>query len=424
MRSGEGEAEDSAGEGARRPSRIAVAFSGGLDTSWLVARFASEGHAVAAVTVDVGGFDDAARAALEARARSLGAESFHLVGARQALFDEVLRWLIAGNVRRGGTYPLCVGAERALQAREVARVARRIGAAAVAHGSTAAGNDQIRLEAALRATAPEIEVLAPVRDLAPTRAEEAEFLAARGHPVPPRDTAYSVNSGLWGTTIGGRETLTSELPLPEAEWVRTRGAFDDPRPPRRIEIAFERGIPVALDGASLEPVELIEALDGIAASFGIGRGIHLGETILGTKGRVAFEAPAATVLIECHRELEKLVLTGKQLALKNALAESYGELVHGGLWIEPAARDIEAFLASSQARVTGTVTALLRPGSCSIEGVTSPHSLLAASRGAYGEVAGDWTPADARGFARILPLPSLLHARAGAAASSPGEGAR
>jgi len=390
-----------------------VAFSGGLDTSWLVAKLAGEGHAVDAVTVDVGGFDPAARAALRARALSLGAESFRLVEARRALFDEVLRFLIAGNVRRGGIYPLCVGAERALQAREVARVARELGASAVAHGSTAAGNDQVRLEAALRATAPEIEVLAPVRDLAPTRAEEAAFLASRGHAVPARDTSYSVNSGLWGTTIGGRETLSSELPLPETEWVRTRGAFDDPRPPRRVAIAFERGIPVALDGAPLAPVELIEALDAIAASFGIGRGIHLGETILGTKGRVAFEAPAATVLIEAHRELEKLVLTGKQLSLKNALAESYGELVHGGLWIEPAARDIEAFLASSQARVTGMVTALLRPGCCFIEGVSSPFSLLAASRGAYGEVAGDWTPADARGFARIHPLPALLHARAG-----------
>ncbi len=397
----------------QRRSRIAVAFSGGLDTSWVVARLAAEGHAVAAVTIDVGGIDREAAAALETRALSLGAESFELVDRRSALFDEVLRFLIAGNVRRGGTYPLCVGAERALQAREVALAAQRIGATVVAHGSTAAGNDQVRLEATLRATAPELEVLAPVRDLAPTRAEETAFLTDRGHAVPAQETAYSVNSGLWGTTIGGRETLSSEEPLPESEWVRTRGAFDDPRPPRRIELSFERGVPVALDGTTLDPVVLIETLDGIAASFGIGRGIHLGETILGTKGRVAFEAPAATVLIECHRELEKLTLTGRQLALKTTLSESYGDLVHGGLWIEPACRDLEAFLASSQARVTGTVAALLRLGSCFIEGVRSPFSLLAAARGAYGETAGEWSPEDARGFARIVPIPAILHARAG-----------
>lgn len=399
---------------------IVLAFSGGLDTSYLVPKLAeTTGRPVVAVTVDTGGLGAEEAAALARRARALGAADFRLVEARGELFDRVLRFLIAGNVRRGGTYPVSVGAERALQAEVVARVAREIGATAVAHGSTAAGNDQVRFEVALRAAAPGLEILAPVRDEPVSRAEEVAFLEARSLPVPASGAAYSVNRGLWGTTIGGRETLGSETPLPESAWVVTRGVFDAPRPPERHALAFARGIPVAWDGEPLDPVALLERVEAVAGSFGIGRGIHLGETILGIKGRVAFEAPAAETVLAAHRELEKLVLTGRQLRAKETVAALYGDLVHEGQLLEPVGRDLEAFLASSQARVTGRVDLLFRTGSLFVEGVASPHSLMRASRGAYGERAGEWSAADARGFSRLAALPGELAARA----ASPAEDA-
>jgi argininosuccinate synthase len=392
---------------------IVLAFSGGLDTSWCVPHLAeSLGAEIVTVTVDTGGLGAGAAAELAARAAALGARRHLLIDARQEYFERVLRFLLAGNVRRGGTYPLSVGAERSIQAAVVARVAREIGAGAVAHGSTAAGNDQVRFEVALRAFDPELEILAPVRDAGIRRPEQVAFLEARGLPVPAHGAAYSVNRGLWGTTIGGSETKGSDRPLPESAWVATRGAFDAPRAPERHTIRFERGIPVALDGRALDPVALIEETERRAAPFGIGRGIHMGETILGIKGRVAFEAPAAETLLTAHRELEKLVLTGRQQRAKDGAAALYGELVHEGQHADPAARDLEALLASSQERVTGEVYLLLRPGALFVEGVASPYSLLAASRGAYGEAAGEWTAADARGFSRLAALPAELHARA------------
>ncbi len=396
-------------------SPIALAFSGGLDTSFCVP-YLRERHArpIVTITVDTGGLDEAGRRALAERAATLGAERHLSIDARRAFFDDVLRFLLFGNVRRGGLYPLSVGAERSIQAREVARAARELGCTAVAHGSTGAGNDQVRFESALRAVAPELEILAPVRDDPHSRAEEVAFLAARGLPVPAGAAAYSINRGLWGATIGGRETLTSGAPLPESAWLLTRGAFDTPRPPERHRLAFEQGVPVAWDGESLDPVALLERVETAAAGFGIGRGIHLGDTILGLKGRVAFEAPAAEVLLTAHRELEKLVLTGRQQKLKDQVAAVYGELVHEGHALEPAARDAEALLAASQRRVTGEVKVLLRTGSLFVEGVDSPRSLMAASRGRYGETTGEWSAADAAGFCRITALPGWLHARAGA----------
>lgn len=400
--------------GAPVPNPIVLAFSGGLDTSYCVPWLAETyGRPVVTVTVDTGGLDEAAASELEARARTLGAADHLRVDARRAFFDRVLRFLLAGNVRRGGVYPLCVGAERALQAQEVAAAAARLGSDTVAHGCTGAGNDQVRFEVALRALAPELEILAPIRDQPKSRAEEAAYLAARGLPAPAGGAAYSINRGLWGTTIGGRETLGSIEPLAEEAWVLTRDAFDVPREPRSHRLTFERGVPVAWDGEALDPVALIERVEASAAPFGIGRGIHLGDTVLGIKGRVAFEAPAAEVLLTAHRELEKLVLTGRQLRLKETVAAAYGDWVHEGHHLDPACRDAEALLASSQQRVSGEVRLLFRQGSCFVEGVASPFSMMAASRGTYGEAAREWTGADAAGFARLLAVPGALHARAG-----------
>ena len=393
---------------------IVLAYSGGLDTSFLVPWLKEQhGRPIITVTVDTGGIDDATRATLRERALALGAVAHHQIDARADYFEQVLRFLIMGNVRRGNLYPLCVGAERVMQAQTIARMARELGTGSIAHGCTAAGNDQVRFEVALRTLAPELEVIAPVRDRAFKRQEELDYLTQRGLPVPPHGAAYSINRGLWGVSIGGKETLTSQGSLPDDAWVLSRDAFTQPLPPRRLVLHFERGVPCGLDGQAMSPVEVIEALEAIAGPYGIGRGIHLGDTIIGTKGRVAFEAPAAEVLLNAHRELEKLVLTARQQRIKELLASPYGDWVHEGQLLDPACRDIEALFIASQARVTGTVTVLLRPGSVFVEGTDSPYSLMAASKGVYGEATGEWTPADALGFSRIVGLPGMFHHRAG-----------
>lgn len=401
---------------SRGAEPILLAFSGGLDTSFLVPWLKeNHGRPIITVTVNTGGIDAEAARTLEQRARALGAESHRLVDARAGYFDQVLKYLVMGNVRRGQLYPLCVGAERVMQAQTIAQIATELGTSVVAHGCTAAGNDQVRFEVALRTLAPELEILAPVRDRAFKRPEQLQFLEERKLPVPPYGAAYSVNRGLWGVTIGGKETLTSNDSIPDHAWVLTRDAFTQPRAPERHTIGFTKGVPSDLDGKSLAPIELIEALESRAAPFGIGRGIHLGDTIIGTKGRVAFEAPAAEVLLTAHRELEKLVLTGRQARMKELVAQPYGDLVHEGQHLDPVCRDIEALLVSSQARVTGEVKVLFRTGAAFVEGVTSPYSLMTASKGVYGEAAGEWTAADALGFSRIQSLTGIFHKRAGSA---------
>jgi argininosuccinate synthase len=393
---------------------ILLAFSGGLDTSFCVPWLAETyGRPIVTLTVNTGGIDAAAAKVLEERSRALGAADHHLVDARPAYFEQVIKYLIMGNVRRGNLYPLCVGAERVLQAQTVAQFARQVGTDVVAHGSTAAGNDQVRFEVALRTLAPELEILAPVRDRAFKRPDQLAYLESRGLPVPPFGAAYSVNRGLWGTTIGGKETLTSSECIPDFAWVLTRDAFTNPRAPERHTVGFDKGIPCSLDGDALDPVSLIEQLETLGARFGVGRGIHLGDTIIGFKGRVAFEAPAAEVLLTAHRELEKLVLSARQARVKDSLAAPYGDLVHEGQHLDPVCRDMEAFFVSSQQRVTGEVHLLLRPGVVFVEGVASPYSLMKASKGAYGETAGEWTAAEAHGFSKMLALPGIFYTRAG-----------
>jgi len=398
---------------------IVLAYSGGLDTSFLVPWLAEhERRPIITVTVNTGGIDAAAANTLAERARALGAVAHRQVDARSGYFEQVLRFLIMGNVRRGQLYPLCVGAERVVQAQTLARVAMELGSDTVAHGCTGAGNDQVRFEVALRTLAPDLKVLAPVRDQAFRRADEVSFLRERSLPVPPSGASYSVNRGLWGVTIGGTETLTSAASLPDEAWILTRDAFTSLRTPERHTLSFREGIPVALDGKSCDPVALIEALEALAAPFGIGRGIHLGDTIIGTKGRVAFEAPAPEVLLTAHRELEKLVLTGRQQRIKELVAQPYGDLVHEGQLLDPVCRDIEALLISSQRRVSGEVHLLLQTGSLFVTGVESPYSLMAASRGVYGEAAGEWSARDALGFSRIAALPGMFHVRAGERAAA------
>ena len=393
---------------------IVLAYSGGLDTSFLVPWLAENyRRPIITVTVDTGGIDADAAKTLRERALALGAIEHHQIDARADYFEQVLRFLVMGNVRRGQLYPLCVGAERVMQAQQIALMARKLGTQSIAHGCTAAGNDQVRFEVALRTLAPELEIIAPVRDQAFKRQEELEFLQSRKLPVPPFGAAYSINRGLWGVTIGGTETLTSKGSIPESAWVLSKNAFTKPRTSERHSIDFNEGRPVGLDGKAMSPVEVIEALESLAGPFGIGRGIHLGDTIIGTKGRVAFEAPAAETLLTAHRELEKLVMTGRQQRIKEMVAGPYGDWVHEGQLLDPVCRDIEALLLSSQSRVTGTVHVLFRPGSLFIEGVESPYSLMNASKGVYGEAVGEWSPTDALGFSKIVALTGVFHHRAG-----------
>jgi argininosuccinate synthase len=363
---------------SKNQSPIILAFSGGLDTSFCVPWLRETyGREVVTATVDTGGIDAAAARDLEERSQALGASEHVLIDARQDFFDTVIRHLIAGNVLRGNAYPLCVGAERGLQAERLAKIANERGATTVAHGCTAAGNDQVRFEVALRTLSPGLEVLAPVRDNSWVRDEQLAYLEDHGLPLPAQGSAYSINRGLWGITIGGRETLTSQNSIPEDAWVLSAAAFSDPLTPSEHTLVFERGIPVKLDGESLSPVDLIEV-----------------------------------TLITAHRELEKLVLSAQQSRVKDSIASVYGDLVHEGKQLDLVCSDIEALFQSSQQRVTGTVSFTLRPGSLFIDGVDSAPSLLAATIGVYGESAGEWTAVDTLGYARILSLPGSLQTRA------------
>ncbi len=389
--------------------RIALAFSGGLDTSFAAVWLREErGASVITVSVDTGGFSPEEVRRIRARAEEVGAELHVHRDARSRVFEGFVTRLIQGNCLRGGVYPMAVGAERVAQAEAVVEAARKHGADAVAHGSTGAGNDGVRFDAAFRALAPRLAIRAPIRDLAPSRDEEAAYLRERGISVPEHTRLYSVNEGLWGITIGGGETHDSWKEPPEEVYRLTRR--EEGLPEEEIVLGFERGVPVALDGVALPGVRLVTALNRRAGRHGIGRGIHVGETILGLKGRLAFEAPAAVVLIAAHRELEKLVLTGRQLSLKDRLGEIYGSLLHEGLWFDPVTRDIEAFLDENQRLVTGEVRVRLADRSFAVAGARSPHSLLGCGGAAYGERGAGWSGEEAAGFARLHGLASELAA--------------
>ena len=391
-------------------SKLAVlAFSGGLDTSFCIFYLKEQGYDVATVTVNTGGFSPEELARIEAASPKLGAISHTTVDARAGLFAGYLRYLIYGNVLRGQMYPLSVSAERVCQARAVAELAKSMGAAAIAHGSTGAGNDQVRFDVAFRALAPDLEILTPIRDLGLSRAEEMAYCAERGLVFPEKTKDYSINEGMWGTSVGGRETLDAWTTLPEAAFP---GGVIGAVAPSSLIISFDHGVPVALDGTRLEPVDLVAKLNELGRPYGIGRGVHLGDTILGIKGRVGFEAPAAHLLIGAHRELEKLVLSGKQLFWKESLGNLYGSLLHEGHFFDPLARDLEAFLDSSQDRVRGEVRLTLHPRSFVVEGVQSPYSLMDPRIATYGEANRLWTGAEAAGFAKVFGVQQTLTLKA------------
>ena len=394
------------------PRSVLLAFSGGLDTSFCAAWLASKGWTVHTVTIDTGGFAAGETERLGEWARRLGAASHRTIDGRADLFDRYLRYLIAGNVLRGTVYPLSVSAERVCQAMRTVEAARELGVGALAHGSTGAGNDQVRFDVAFRVLAPDLDVVAPIRELAPSRADERRFLAERGFAMPEKTEAYSVNDGMWGSSVGGRETHDGWRSLPDEAY--PGGAVDPLLAPVTMTLSFSHGVPAALDGSPRDPVSLVQELNVVGRRFGIGRGIHLGDTILGIKGRVGFDAPAAHLLIAAHRELEKLVLTGRQQAWKDTLGALYGGLLHEGQFFDPLARDLEAFLSSSQRQVTGDTRLTLRPRSFSVDGVRSPHALMTPAA-SYGEGSRLWTGEEAAGFAKIYGISQMLAARAGGA---------
>jgi argininosuccinate synthase len=390
-----------------RTSVVCLAFSGGLDTTYCALFLREEGLAVHAVTVDTGGFSPAQKKTIAARAKAARVAKHVFLDGRDEVFERYALPLVFGNVLRGGVYPLSVAAERAVQAQAVAVYARKVGAFAIAHGSTAAGNDQFRFDAALRVLTPEIEVRAPIRDNGLSREEETAYCAERGVLIPERTTRYSINEGLWGTTIGGGETH-DPWELPPEDLFPGNTLAQAPKTPRTVAVGFRKGRPVALDGRPLPAIELIQKLNALGRRYAAGRGVHLGDTILGSKGRIVFEAPAALALIAGHAELEKLVLTKEQRQLKVLVAETYGRLLHEGLAFDPAAADAARFLRGSQARVTGEAKLRFAPGNFEVVGVRSPHSLMRSSVVRYGESNAYLSPEESKGVGKTLALPGML----------------
>jgi len=388
-------------------NKVVLAYSGGLDTSFCIAYLTREkGLEVHALTVNTGSFRPEEVAELEARALELGAASFHCAEATETYYDQCLRYLLFGNVLRNQTYPLSVSAERSFQALETVRYARCIGADAVAHGSTGAGNDQVRFDVAFHVLGAELDILTPIRDLRLSREAEIDYLEKQGFRWNRSRARYSVNQGLWGTTVGGAETLSSHQPLPEEAWPTPV----EKRSPRDLTLHFERGEPRALDGKPFpHPVDLIRELEALAAPYGIGRDVHVGDTVIGIKGRVGFQAAAPLLLIKAHHLLEKHVLSKWQQYWKQQLAEWYGLQLHEGLWLEPTLRDIEGFLESTQEKVSGEVFVRLHPHRFELLGIRSPHDLMNARFGQYGEMNEGWSGEDVRGFAKILANPLRIY---------------
>ena len=389
--------------------KIVLAYSGGLDTSFCVPylkeSFDAEIHTV---FVDTTGLSDDEKSEIGLRAMQLGASSHAVIDGVQDLYKDYISYIIKGNVLRGSVYPLSVGVERVVQAKKVLDYARAIGAKAVAHGSTGAGNDQIRFDGTLRILAADIQVLTPIRALSLSREDSTAFLEERGFSLPENRAEYSINKGIWGTTIGGKETHDSKLPLPDAAYPDSVAPENAPDTPLILEIGFEKGLPVAINNEKMDGVDLLKKLNELGFQHGVGRDMHVGDTILGIKGRVGFEAPAALTLIPAHRELEKLVLTKWQRFQKDHLADFYGMLLHEGQYFDPVMRDIEAFLDSSQNVVTGTVSVKFFKGHIQVLGAESPYSMFNTGVATYGESNTLWDARDAEGFAKIYTVPAML----------------
>lgn len=386
--------------------KVLVAFSGGLDTSFCVKYLKEEkGYEVYTALVNTGGFSEKELKEVEKKALKLGAVSHANIDITQEFYDKALRYMIFGNVLRGNSYPISVSSERVFQAIAIIEYAKEIGVHAVAHGSTGAGNDQVRFDMIFQTLAPDIEIIALVRDLALSRQDEIDFLKKHGAAASWEKSKYSINQGIWGTSVGGVETLHSEQTLPEEAYPSQLKETKE----RTITIDFEKGEPVGLNGRKMDPLKVIAELEKIASAYAIGRDMHVGDTIIGIKGRVGFEAAAALVIIKAHHMLEKHTMTKWQAYWKEQIGNFYGMLMHEGQYLDPVMRDMEAFLESSQKSVTGRVGVILRPYTFLVEGVKSPFDLMNSGFGEYGEMNKAFTGKDAEGFIKVLSLPNKIY---------------
>lgn len=379
-------------------NKVVIAYSGGLDTSYCAHLMASDQqNEVYAVTVNTGGFSAAEVVSIEEKALAFGVSHYECIDARERLYNEVLRFLIYGNVLRNNTYPLSVSAERATQAMVLIEYAKKVGAKSIVHGSTGAGNDQVRFDLIFSVLAPEIEIITPIRDNTLSREEEIEYLKSHGYEFSFEKSKYSVNKGIWGTSVGGAETLTSSTGLPESAYPSQL----EKSTPEKLTLEFKSGELSSVNGQKGSPTELITLLEEIAAPFAIGRDIHVGDTILGIKGRVGFEAAAPMIILKAHELLEKHVLTKWQQYQKQQLAQFYGMLLHEGQLLDPVMRDTEAYLERSQECVTGAVYLTLHPYRFTLEGIESPYDMMQSKVATYGETNKAWDSRDAKGFIKI-----------------------
>jgi argininosuccinate synthase len=380
--------------------KVVLGFSGGLDTTYCV-KYLSEdkGYEVHSIIVNTGGFTEAELTQIEQHAYSLGVKTHTTINAVKSYYDSIIKFLIYGNVLKNNTYPLSVSAERLSQALHIAEHAKLLQADAVAHGSTGAGNDQVRFDMIFHIMIPGTEIITPIRDLKLSREDEISYLKAKGVHMNFEKSMYSINKGLWGTSVGGKETLNSKGILPEEAWPTQVTATES----REIKLHFEKGELTAVDGQIFEhPTEAIQYLQTIAGAYGLGRDIHVGDTIIGIKGRVGFEAAAPMVILKAHHALEKHILTKWQLGWKDQLAQFYGNWLHEGQILDPVMRDIEAFLTHSQQNVTGDVFVQLLPYRFHIIGIESAFDLMNSKFGKYGEMNTGFTGEDVRGFSKIF----------------------
>ncbi|MDW3193467.1 MAG: argininosuccinate synthase [Cytophagales bacterium] len=385
--------------------KVILAFSGGLDTTYCAIWLRQQGYEVWTASVNTGGFDEQEVSRLAERAKELGIENHVMLDVQEEYYQDCIRYLIAGNVLKNNTYPLSVSAERVFQATAIAKYAKETNADAIAHGSTGAGNDQVRFDMVFNTIYPEAEIITPIRDHKLSREEEIEFLKTEGVSGNWEKALYSINEGLWGTSVGGKETLTSDQYLPEDAFPTQLKDQD----PIEVTISFEKGQPVALNGKKYAPVDCIKALNEMAAPYAIGRDIHVGDTIIGIKGRVGFEAAAPVILVKAHHLLEKHTLTKHQLLMKDQWSISYGNFLHEGLFLEPVLRDIEAYLDSSQQKVSGEVTLELLPYHFILKGINSPNDLMQSEHGKYGEMNNGWSGQDVRGFSKIFGNQAMIY---------------
>ena len=387
-------------------NKVVLAFSGGLDTSFCVPYLKNEkGLEVHTIMVNTGGFSKAEAKAIEERALTLGAASHVTVDASHTYYKKGLKYLIYGNVLKNATYPLSVSSERVFQALEVYKHVKKLGASYVAHGSTGAGNDQVRFDIVFEILAPEVQIIAPIRELSIARQDEIKYLNDHGFNFSWEKAKYSINQGLWGTSVGGVETLSSEGYLPEEAYpiqVTKHGH-------EHVKIGFKAGEPVSLNGNEMDPVELIKQLHAIAAPYGIGRDTHVGDTIIGIKGRVAFEAAAPLILIKAHHLLEKHVLTKGQLYWKDQISYWYGQQMHEAMYLDPVMRDMEAMMDNMEQFVTGEVEIELMPYHFSVLGCSSTHDLMNSKFGSYGEINRSYTGQDIVGFTKVLANPLKIY---------------